>query len=168
MTEDVIKELEKESGELSDFHKELLDHVMKLVKMSRSSMCKSYTDWDNQQMIYKGERLPDKDDVEQSRRDKPVKMVVPTTFAQVMTFSSFLFMLFTQNRTFYELVPTGMRTMGRSIVIVNGCWSVTLGRISGIACFFSTCWTRQGTGWGCWSAVGPKSCRGSMSRPSLR
>jgi hypothetical protein len=112
LTEDVIKELEKESGELSDFHKELLDHVMKLVKMSRSSMCKSYTDWDNQQMIYKGERLPDKDDVEQSRRDKPVKMVVPTTFAQVMTFSSFLFMLFTQNRTFYELVPTGDEDYG--------------------------------------------------------
>jgi hypothetical protein len=112
MTEDVIKELEKESGELSDFHKELLDHVMKLVKMSRSSMGKSYTDWDNQQMIYKGERLPDKDDVEQSRRDKPVKMVVPTTFAQVMTFSSFLFMLFTQNRTFYELVPTGDEDYG--------------------------------------------------------
>ena len=112
MTEDVIKELKDESGELSDFHKALLDHVMKLVKMSRSTMCKSYEDWDNQQMIYKGERLPDKDDREQEKRDKPIKMVVPTTFAQVMTFTSFLFMLFTQNRSFYELLPTGDEDYG--------------------------------------------------------
>jgi hypothetical protein len=63
-------------------------------------------------MIYKGERYPDRDDVEMSKRDKPVKMVVPTTFAQVMTFASFLFMLFTQNRSFYELLPTGDEDYG--------------------------------------------------------
>src|SRR6266850_2702659 len=112
MTSDVIDELSEESGELSDFHKDLLDHVMKLVKMSRSQMCKSYEDWDNQQMIYKGERQADKNDVEMTKRDKPVKMVVPTTFAQVMTFASFLFMLFTQNRSFYELLPTGDEDYG--------------------------------------------------------
>jgi len=112
MTEDVIKELSSESPELSEFHKELLDHVKQLVKMSRSTMSKTYTDWDNQQLIFKGERVPDKDDVEMSKRDKPVKMVVPSTFAQVMTFTSFLFLLYTQNRTFYELVPTGDEDYG--------------------------------------------------------
>jgi hypothetical protein len=112
MNQDVIDELSEESGELSDFHKDLLDHVMKLVKMSRSQMCKSYEDWDNQQMIYKGERQADKTDVEMTKRDKPIKMVVPTTFAQVMTFASFLFMLFTQNRSFYELLPTGDEDYG--------------------------------------------------------
>src|SRR5258705_11919455 len=112
MNQDVVDELREEAGELSDFHKDLLDHVMKLVKMSRSQRSKSYEDWDNQQMIYKGERQPDKTDVEMTKRDKPVKMVVPTTIAQVLTLASFLFMLFTQNRSFYELLPTGDEDYG--------------------------------------------------------
>ena len=112
MTQDVIDELSKENGELSDFHKELLEHVMDLVKTSRSAMSKAYADWDEQQLVYKGEREPDKDDVEQSKRDKPIKMVVPSTFAQVMTFTSFLFLMFTQNRSFYELYPTGDEDYG--------------------------------------------------------
>src|SRR5580765_1479053 len=115
MTEDTIKELTREDGELSDFHENLLRHVKDLVKMSRSKMSKYYDDWDNQQCVYKGERMPDKDDVEQDLRDKPVKMVVPNTFAQVMTFTSFLFLLYTQNRTFYELIPTGDEDYGTKI-----------------------------------------------------
>jgi hypothetical protein len=39
-------------------------------------------------------------------------MVVPNTFAQVMTFTSFLFLLFNQNKTFFELVPTGDEDYG--------------------------------------------------------
>ena len=39
-------------------------------------------------------------------------MVVPSTFAQVMTFTSFLFLLYTQNKTFYELLPTGDEDYG--------------------------------------------------------
>ena len=49
---------------------------------------------------------------EQELRDKPIKMVVPSTFAQVMTFTSFLFLLYTQNKTFYELLPTGDEDYG--------------------------------------------------------
>ena len=112
MTPDVIKELDKDSAELSDFHKELLEHVKELVKMSRSKMSKYYDDWDRQQEVYRGERQPDKDDVQQEMRGKPVKMVVPSTFAQVMTFTSFLFLLYTQNKTFYELLPTGDEDYG--------------------------------------------------------
>jgi hypothetical protein len=48
----------------------------------------------------------------QAQQDKPVKMVVPNTFAQVMTFSSFLFLLFTQNRTIFSLQPTGDEDYG--------------------------------------------------------
>jgi hypothetical protein len=112
MTQDVIAELSRESGEISDFHRALLDHVMGLVRMSRTTMSKSYSDWDNQQSVYKGERMADKEDIEQAKRDKPVKMVVPSTFAQVMTFTSFLFLLYTQNRSFYELLPTGEEDYG--------------------------------------------------------
>jgi hypothetical protein len=112
MTETTIKELTREDGELSEFHEDLLDHVKQLVKMSRAKMSKYYEDWDNQQSVYKGEKVMDKDDVEQELRDKPVKMVVPNTFAQVMTFTSFLFLLYTQNKTFYELLPTGDEDYG--------------------------------------------------------
>ena len=112
MTEDVIRELDKDSAELSDFHKELLEHVKELVKMSRSKMSKYYEDWDRQQEVYRGERQLDKSDAEQEMRGKPIKMVVPSTFAQVMTFTSFLFLLYTQNKTFYELLPTGDEDYG--------------------------------------------------------
>lgn len=112
MTENVIKELNSDSPELSEFHRALLDHVKELVRMSRSKMSKYYDSWDQQQEVYKGERMADKDDVEMRKRDKPVKMVVPSTFAQVMTFTSFLFLLYTQNRTFYELLPTGDEDYG--------------------------------------------------------
>jgi hypothetical protein len=112
MTEDVVKELNRDDAELSEFHRALLDHVKELVKMSRSKMSKYYDDWDRQQEVYKGERQVDKTDAEQELRGKPVKMIVPSTFAQVMTFTSFLFLLYTQNKTFYELLPTGDEDYG--------------------------------------------------------
>ena len=90
----------------------MLNHVKGLVKMSRSKMSDYYETWDQQQDIYKGERMSDKVYLEQAMRDKPIKMVVPTTFAQVMTFTSFLFLLYTQNKTFYELLPTGDEDYG--------------------------------------------------------
>ena len=62
-----------------------------------------------------------KTNVEMAQRDKPVKMVIPSTFAQVMTFTSFLFLLFTQNRSFYELVPTGDEDYGTNIEILKSC-----------------------------------------------
>ena len=112
MTPEIVKELTSEDGELSEFHEKLLSHVKELVKMSRGKMSSYYEQWDSQQDIYKGERMADKTDIEQAIRDKPIKMVVPTTFAQVMTFTSFLFLLYTQNKTFYELLPTGDEDYG--------------------------------------------------------
>jgi hypothetical protein len=76
-------------------------------------MSETYSDWDHQDMIFRGIRCEDKDDVEQAKRGKPVKMVVPHSFAQAMTFTSFVFLLFNQNRTFYELVPTGDEDYGK-------------------------------------------------------
>ena len=110
MTEAVNSELS--TPEPSKFHQELLNHALALVKMSRSSMSKHYRDWDMQDEVYRGLRRLDRDDIEQSIKGKPVKMVVPNTFAQVMTFSSFLFLMFNQNRTFFELNPTGDEDYG--------------------------------------------------------
>jgi hypothetical protein len=110
MTDDVKADLTKE--QMSPFHEEILAHAKGLVKMSRAKMSKQYASWDLQQQVYKGERCLDTDDVEQATKGKPVKMVVPNTFAQVMTFSSFLFLMFNQNRKFFELMPSGNEDYG--------------------------------------------------------
>jgi hypothetical protein len=111
MTPDVIAQLNKEDDK-SPLHKALLEHGLQLVKMSRGKMSESYGTWDMHDQVFRGLRYFDRDDIEQSRQGKPVKMVVPNTFAQVMTFDSFLFLMFNQNRTFFELVPTGDEDYG--------------------------------------------------------
>lgn len=110
MTEDVKASLNRE--EPTDFHDSLLEHAKSLVKMSRSKMAENYNTWDLQDQVFHGVRYPDVEDFKQEARGKPVKMVVPNTFAQVMTFTSFLFLLFRQNRTFFELIPTGDEDYG--------------------------------------------------------
>lgn len=111
MTEHVTSELNKQDP--SPFHQAMLTHALSLVKMSRSKMSKYYKDWDMQDQVFHGERMVDRDDVEQELAGKPVKMVVPNTFAQTMTFTSFLFLMFNQNRTFFELQPTGNEDYGK-------------------------------------------------------
>lgn len=112
MTGDVIAELNKK--EPSEFHKEILSHAMALVKMSRSKMSKCYSDWDLMDQVYRGERSLDDEDIKQlkNKKNAPIKMVVPNTFAQVMTFSSFLFLMYKQNRNFFELLPSGDEDYG--------------------------------------------------------
>lgn len=112
MTPDVEKVLNKD-GPLTPEYEALLAHVKNLVKMSRSRMARHYSDWDHQDLIYRGERYADMDDREQARKGKPTKMVVPNTYAQVHTFSSFLFLMFHQNDKFFELNPTGDEDFGQ-------------------------------------------------------
>lgn len=110
MTEDVIKDLEKQYP--SEFHNELLESTKSLVKRSRGVMSRYYEDWDLQDQVYRGERFLDADDKENERKGKPTKMVVPNTFAQVQTFASFLFLMFNQNKRFFELDPLGGEDYG--------------------------------------------------------
>jgi len=86
----------KEQDAPDSFHETLLDKVKSLVKMSRSKMSEFYGDWDLQERVYRGETAADLDDRKQELKGKPVKMVVPNTFAQVMTFASFLFLMYNQ------------------------------------------------------------------------
>jgi hypothetical protein len=106
----VAKELEKE--EPTDFHVTILEHARSLVRMSRGKMASNYSAWDMQDQVFRGVRYLDNEDRKQATKEQPVKMVVPNTFAQVMTFTSFLFLLFNQNRTFFELIPTGDEDYG--------------------------------------------------------
>lgn len=110
MLEHVKVDLSKE--EMSEWHEKLLQSCLSDVKGSRGVMSKKYCDWDLQDQVYRGERSLDKDDVKEARQGKPTKMVVPNTFAQVMTFTSFLFLLFKQNSNPFELEPTGSEDYG--------------------------------------------------------
>jgi len=111
MTPDLIKDLQKE--EPSEFHEKLLRICMDDVKRSRGVMASNYSQWDVQDEVYRGERTLDSDDKKQEMQSKPTKMVVPNTFAQVMTFTSFLFLMFKQNSNFFELKPTGEEDFGK-------------------------------------------------------
>lgn len=112
MTDDVRNELNQETS--SKFHTDLLAHAKALVAMSRSKMASNYSQWDLQDQVYRGERWPDPEDLEQDKKGKPIKMVVPNTFAQCMTFSSFLFLMFNQRspQPFYALLPSGDEDYG--------------------------------------------------------
>jgi len=106
MTPEIQNELNRKEGP-KELCQALLDYARARVKRSRGKMSQYYSDWDLQDQVYRGERMFDEDDVEQERKGKPTKMIVPNTFAQVESFSAFLFMMFNQNRTLFELQPTG-------------------------------------------------------------
>lgn len=112
MTNDVVGELNAQTP--SPFHQALLQHALALTKMSRAKMAENYTAWDLQDQVYRGERWADEDDVKQAKKEKPIKMVVPNTFAQVMTFASFLFLMFNQRSPlpFFALLPSGDEDYG--------------------------------------------------------
>lgn len=102
MPADVNKAL-KEKSENNPLHAALLDRARALIKRSKSKMASQYSNWDIHDRVFRGEHIPDSEDRANEQKAKPSKMIVPNTFAQVMTFTSFLFLLYTQNRTFYEL-----------------------------------------------------------------
>lgn len=91
---------------------QLFAHVKGLVTMSREARASYFGDWDQADATYRGLRVQDQTDVKAESRGQPGKMVVPLSFAQVQTFVSFVFLLVTQNRTMFELTPTGNEDFG--------------------------------------------------------
>lgn len=106
MTPEIVKALNSKEP-LSPLNDALLTCAKNYVKGSRSKMAGFYDKWDFQDSVYRGERVPDNADLDARADGKPEKMIVPNTFAQVQFFISFLFLMYKQNRTFFELGPTG-------------------------------------------------------------
>lgn len=102
MHPDLHKSLTAE--EPDEFHQQMLSHCRNLVDMSRKAMSSHYDTWDRYDEIYRGIRLRDETDKKASERGEPEKVVVPVSFAQIQTFVSFCFMLFTQREYFFELL----------------------------------------------------------------
>ena len=70
-------------------------------------MEKNYSTWDYRDEVFRSERKMDGEDHQAAKHNEPIKQTVPLSFAQVQTFVSFCFLLFTQNRRFFEYIPTG-------------------------------------------------------------
>lgn len=90
-----------------EFHNKLLTKCKDLVRLSRDRMQTYYNKWDKYDMVFRGEKYRDMQDVKAAERKEPEKMVVPMTYAQVMTFVAFMQQLYTQRPTFFELEGTG-------------------------------------------------------------
>lgn len=88
-------------------HKFLLKHVMKLVQTSRKEMARYYDQWDLNDAVFQSKRSPDKEDRTSEDRGQPKKIVLPLTFAQVMTFVAYNVTTVQQNSRFYKFEPTG-------------------------------------------------------------
>lgn len=88
-------------------HEALLKHVKGLNKIAYKEVSRHFSTWDHNDMIFRSEYKPDKEDVESMKKGQLSKLIVPMTFSQVMTFVAFSIMSTTQNRRFFELEPTG-------------------------------------------------------------
>jgi len=101
----ILKLLEKKDQDESV--SKLLSYLKTNLKRSRQEMGKRYETWDKNLDIYRGIRPRDAEDAKAADKEEPEKMVVPMSFAQIQTFSSFCYLLFTQNEHVYEFAPTG-------------------------------------------------------------
>lgn len=105
MTPEVVRIVgaEAQNNKLTAFFEDLR---MKL-QMSRDEMCKYYGKWDEADMVYRGERMPDAADLQAKQRGEPVKMILPMTFGQIQTFVAFGHAIYNQRDYFYETVAGG-------------------------------------------------------------
>lgn len=95
--------LDKDSPE----HDALAKYVLGLADISRKEMSSHYTRWDKHDEVFRSKRKVDIEDKAAVNRDQPKKMVVPLTFAQVMTSVAFNVQTLSQNKRFFMLEPTG-------------------------------------------------------------
>jgi hypothetical protein len=106
MTNEIFKELQLEI--VSESLRKLCDRCKDHMKDSRAAMQDRYCAWDKQHDIYRQQRTADKEDRRSYDQGKPVKMIIPLSFAQINTLVSFFKMLYTQNSRFYELSAVSM------------------------------------------------------------
>lgn len=85
----------------------LTERCRRLLKFSRDEMMKYYDEWDRNDMVYRGERKADAQDVQAQKRGEPQKLILPLTFGQVQTFVAFGSAMYNQRDYFYEMVSSG-------------------------------------------------------------
>lgn len=96
-----------ESEEHSDFSKKMLELVRDNFLMSRNSISQNYSLWDSYNQTFNGLRQMDEKDVKAQERKEPTKMVIPMSYAQIMTWVAFCLQMYYQRPYFYEMTGTG-------------------------------------------------------------
>lgn len=89
--------------EISDF----CSTLKALIKISRNEMSKYYDQWDYFDQVYRGERKVDVKDLKARSRGEPEKLIIPLSYSQVETFTSFGYATYNQRDNFYDLIASG-------------------------------------------------------------
>lgn len=105
--EKIDRDLVENDANASDFQKRVGEYCMAFVRASSDEMSKYYTNWDNNDFIYRGYRAIDRDDKDSIAKGEPPKIIVPITYAQTQTALSFIFSTFTQKKVLFELLSRG-------------------------------------------------------------
>ena len=108
-----IKKLLSQEDPEDAFHNALLGHGKRLVAMSKARRRENWDGWDIQEAVFRGELVPDKEDVKKQAEGRPAKVIMPTAYSQIMTFVAYHFLQFTQDDTFFNLKPTGDEDFGQ-------------------------------------------------------
>ena len=103
----INKDLAENDSNSSSFQKKVVEMCNRYVKLSAEQMSRFHDGWDNNDFIYRGYKLFDKDDKDAVKDGEPPKIIVPITYAQTQTAISFILSTFSQRDAFYQLVGVG-------------------------------------------------------------
>jgi hypothetical protein len=105
--EAINKDLAEHDSSESEFQQKVVQLCKRFVKQSADAMSTFYDTWDNNDVVYRGYRLPDKNDKDAQKDGEPPKIIVPVTYAQLQTAVSFLFATFSQKPVLFEMQGGG-------------------------------------------------------------
>ena len=105
--EKINNDLAENDSNSSPFQKKVVDMCNRFVKLSAEQMSRFHDGWDNNDFIYRGYKLFDKDDKDAVKDGEPPKIIVPITYAQTQTAISFILSTFSQRDMFYQLTGSG-------------------------------------------------------------
>lgn len=103
--EAVIQDLQ--TKDKSDFQDKVSRFVADSMKYSYQEMQTYHPSWEEADLIYRGYRLPDKEDKEAQSKKEPPKIILPISYAQSQVFVSFLLETFMVNGNIYRLKGAG-------------------------------------------------------------
>ena len=106
MTPEIVAAL-KMKAQPDDLN-QLLTRTKELVKLSRDEMSRYYSNWDRNDRIYRGDKIPDAEDLKAELRKAPLKFVLPVSYSQINTLVAFFLAVLNQRDWFYELGGTGV------------------------------------------------------------
>ena len=108
MKQDSInRDLREHDNEGSKFQSKILKLVKQYITVSSDMMYRYQESFDNNDLIYRGYRMLDRNDRDAVKDNEPPKIIVPITYAQIQTAISFIYSTFSQREFIYELQGRG-------------------------------------------------------------